>query len=78
MTNPFADFKGPLEDPRLVSDSNIGDICEYKSDFLFEYHLVMYKDTQFWGMCDPFPQVEYEAFIFETDSIHDSFVEEEF
>ena len=31
MTNPFSDFKGPFEDCGLVSDSNIDDICEYKS-----------------------------------------------
>ena len=40
--------------------------------------MVMHTDTQFQGMCDPFPHVEYDAFIFETDSIHDSSNEEEF
>lgn len=29
-------------------------------------------------MCDPFPQVEYEAFIFKTDSMQYSLNEEDF
>lgn len=45
--NPFAKFKGPFEDSRLVLDADIDDMCEYKSDFSFEYHPVMHKDTQF-------------------------------
>ena len=38
----------------------------------------MHKDTHFQGMCDPFPHVEYDAFIFKTNSMHDSLNEEEF
>ena len=54
------------------------DICEYKLECSFEYHPIMHKDTHFQGMCDPFPQVEYEAFTFENDSMHESFVREGF
>ena len=67
-----------MKDSRLVSIFDIDDICEYKSDCSFEYYPVIHKDTQFQGMCDPFPHVEYDAFIFKTDSMHDSFDEENF
>lgn len=67
-----------MEDPKLVSDGDTDDSCEYKFDFLLEYHPIMYKGTQFQGMCDLFPHVEYDAFIFKIDSMHDSFDEEDF
>lgn len=57
MTNPFADFKGPFENPRLVLDADIDDMCEYKFDFSCEYHLFMHKDTQFQGIYDLFPKL---------------------
>lgn len=78
MANPFVDFKEPLEDFGLVSNIDVDDICEYKSDFSFEYHSVIHEDTQFQALCDPFPQVEYETFIFKIDNMHNSFDEEDF
>ena len=38
----------------------------------------MHKDAHFQGMYDPFPQVEYEAFIFKNDIMHDSLNGESF
>lgn len=72
-TNLFADCEKPFEHYGLVSDSDIVGMCEYKLECSLEYTLAMYKDTNFQGMCDPFPYVEYDAFIFETGSMHDSF-----
>ena len=74
MANMFADCKESLEDSdsRLVSDIDIDDMCEYKSDFSFVYHLVIHENTQFQGMCDLFSQVEYESFIFKVDNMHNS------
>ena len=74
MANMFADCKESLEDSdsRLVSDIDIDDMCEYKSDFSFVYHLVIHENTQFQGMCDLFSQVEYESFIFKVYNMHNS------
>ena len=71
-TNLFSDCEEPFEDLGLVSDFDIDDMCEYKLEQSFEYNLTMHKDTHLQGMCDPFPHVDYEAFIFEIDSMHDS------
>ena len=38
----------------------------------------MHKHTQFEGIRDPFPHVEYESFIFKVDSMPDSLNDENF
>lgn len=78
MTNPFSDCKEPLEDYGLASNFDIDYICEYKSNWSFENHSIINKDTQFQGMFDLSPQVEYEAYILKIDSMHDSFNENYF
>lgn len=78
MTNPLADFKESFEDPGLVLDSDVDDICEYRSDCSFDSYPIIQKDTHFECMSGLFPQVEYEAFIFENDSMHEPLNEESF
>lgn len=77
-TNLFVDCEEPFEDYGLVLDYDIDEICEYHSNISFEYHPIMQKDTQFEGTSIPFPHVEYDAFIFEIDRMHDSLNEEIF
>lgn len=77
-TNLFADCEEPFEDYGLVSNYDIDDMCEYQSDCSLGYHPDMHKETQFQGVCDPFPYVEYEAFIFKNDSMHDLSNKEQF
>ena len=69
MTDSSADCEEPLKDSG--SDSNIDDICEYKSECSHECYPTMQKDIQLEGMYDPFYQVEYDAFIFEVDSMQE-------
>ena len=76
VTNSLAHCEEPLKDSG--SDSNIDDIYEYKSSCSCEYNPVMQKDIQCQGMYDPFPHAEYDAFIFEVDSMLDSLNKEGF
>ena len=78
VTDSFADCEEPFEDPGVVSDNDIDDICEYKSECSCEYYPVMQKDIQCQGMYDLFPYTEYDAFIFEVNNMLDSANEEDF
>lgn len=72
-TNILTNCEEPFDDYGLVLDYDIYDMCDYNSECSFEYNPSIHKDTHLQGMCDPFPHVEYKAFVFETGSMHHSF-----
>ena len=74
-TNQHFNCEDTLGGYGVISDFDDDVMCEYKSDYSFEIQLATFEEMQSQGMSDiynSFDEVEYKAFIFSIDDVHES------